>query len=784
MSSAIKFRVTLMSAAVVGVWSGIPRAEEAQTPAQKHLAEVQRQVQAAQEQLTAAQARFEAMERKLAEAERGVITELVDRARAGDEAALRQVLDSLGDANFVEYHWAGAVSGPGPDADKIVRLIRERLPDADPLLRSKLCWLLGRNGSAQAAAALRGVLATDTDADVLGNAVFALSRCPDSPENLAAVKRHTDDARKLVASFGFYARRDLGLLARRYVERRDTSRFAAVPGEVVVEEPTLFCAGFQWRLLGESDSNHNCAVSVAYRKAGTAGWKQGFSFLRCVSWDSGDPKYPFDVGNLLAGSIFDLEPGTAYEVKLTLSDPDGVTADRTVNVVTRTEPPVYEGLRTLHVVPADGGPDLGTGTKKDPFKGLTAADNAAQPGDVMLLQPGTYSGSVALTKSGKPGKPIVWRGADRDAVVFDGTGKDESLAFSGQDHLQFEDITFKGANQGCIKTFGCQHIVVRRCVFKEFRYGGIIAQGRAEKVRDGQVLAEARNCKNWFVTDNEVLGPASWEKGRKRSSYGVNLSGAGHVIAYNRIENCWDAISLAGGRGAPNTGSLDVCYNDLRNATDDGIEADYVYHNTRLFRNRLTNTFSSMSFQPVFGGPGYMLYNAMHNTTNKPFKLHVNPTGMIIAHNTCTASREAFYGGNFHEAHIMNNLLLGLRGEQGYWLSTQGHPLDLDYTGYNVATPTALVKCNNVRYQTMAAFAEDTGRMKHAVLVDWDVFAAPAVPPGPGLDAPPNALQLRPGSPAVDAGLVLPGINDGYTGAAPDLGCYEVGRPVPHYGPR
>jgi hypothetical protein len=30
----------------------------------------------------------------------------------------------------------------------------------------------------------------------------------------------------------------------------------------------------------------------------------------------------------------------------------------------------------------------------------------------------------------------------------------------------------------------------------------------------------------------------------------------------------------------------------------------------------------------------------------------------------------------------------------------------------------------------------------------------------------------------------LPGVNDDFTGRAPDLGAYEVGRPLPHYGPR
>ena len=37
---------------------------------------------------------------------------------------------------------------------------------------------------------------------------------------------------------------------------------------------------------------------------------------------------------------------------------------------------------------------------------------------------------------------------------------------------------------------------------------------------------------------------------------------------------------------------------------------------------------------------------------------------------------------------------------------------------------------------------------------------------------------------AVDAGEVLPNINDNYAGSAPDMGAYEVGWPLPNYGPR
>ena len=36
----------------------------------------------------------------------------------------------------------------------------------------------------------------------------------------------------------------------------------------------------------------------------------------------------------------------------------------------------------------------------------------------------------------------------------------------------------------------------------------------------------------------------------------------------------------------------------------------------------------------------------------------------------------------------------------------------------------------------------------------------------------------------VDGGEPLPTVNDGFAGAAPDLGALESGQPEPHYGPR
>src|SRR5690349_20023496 len=91
------------------------------------------------------------------------------------------------------------------------------------------------------------------------------------------------------------------------------------------------------------------------------------------------------------------------------------------------------------------------------------------------------------------------------------------------------------------------------------------------------------------------------------------------------------------------------------------------------------------------------------------------------------------------------------------------------------------------RFKTLKEYSEATGQDRHSVTVDYDVFQKVS-PPG----SYPRTLykpadfdfQLRPGSSPVDAGVRLSGVNDDFTGRAPDLGALEVGRPVPHYGPR
>ncbi|WP_293174257.1 hypothetical protein, partial [Oceanithermus sp.] len=80
------------------------------------------------------------------------------------------------------------------------------------------------------------------------------------------------------------------------------------------------------------------------------------------------------------------------------------------------------------------------------------------------------------------------------------------------------------------------------------------------------------------------------------------------------------------------------------------------------------------------------------------------------------------------------------------------------------------------RYPDLAAFQAATGLEPHGLAFDRaDCFEAWPVARPPE-SVTPAAMTLKPGCPAVDAGVELPNLTGSYNGAAPDLGPYELGR--------
>ena len=54
-----------------------------------------------------------------------------------------------------------------------------------------------------------------------------------------------------------------------------------VPGEFLVDPPTLVSLGFEWKISG--DDNRNARVDVTYRKKGEQQWRKGLPLLRACS---------------------------------------------------------------------------------------------------------------------------------------------------------------------------------------------------------------------------------------------------------------------------------------------------------------------------------------------------------------------------------------------------------------------------------------------------------------------------------------------------------------------
>src|SRR6476646_4909887 len=130
---------------------------------------------------------------------------------------------------------------------------------------------------------------------------------------------------------------------------------ATQAGKFVVEHPTLLNLGFEWAISG--DANRNASVKVQFRAVGEAAWRAALPLVRIGGEKIFRKRENLDytVPDGFAGSILNLVPGTEYECRFELTDPDGVTGQstQTARVRTRTEPQASTQGRTLHVYPPD-----------------------------------------------------------------------------------------------------------------------------------------------------------------------------------------------------------------------------------------------------------------------------------------------------------------------------------------------------------------------------------------------------------------------------------------------
>jgi len=186
--------------------------------------------------------------------------------------------------------------------------------------------------------------------------------------------------------------------------------------------------------------------------------------------------------------------------------------------------------------------------------------------------------------------------------------------------------------------------------------------------------------------------------------------------------------------------------------------------------------------------------------------------GVLFYNKTILAETSA---GSSANVHWRNNLMLGENSAPAIFaVNTNTNYSSSDYNGfrpnplaefsfqwssppwstradYSGMLPGAKPARQVRRFGTLTEYREATHQDQHSLAVDYDIFVNV-----PRLDAKDlkkvqrlyNAedfdFRLKPSCAAIDRGVILPNVTDGFTGQAPDLGALEAGRTPPHYGPR
>ena len=515
-----------------------------------------------------------------------------------------------------------------------------------------------------------------------------------------------------------------------WTNAQSVAQDSTAAGAIITPYPTLVNLAVEWQIQG--DDNLNGIVNVKFREKNKTKWELGMPLRRVPA----GANIGFKWGNKHSGSIFNLKPGTQYQIQLSLVDPDGGSVEKLVEARTRPVPRV--------------------------------GNNAT----IIEIKPGSYD--TLHTISGTADKPMVYRCTKGEAIFrFIDVQNKEWVFIEG---LNVKNLATEGIGI-CLN--GAENCVVTYCTINAVF--GIVAY-----------LPGATNC---LFSDNTITGISVWTNEAmgahgKNIGEGIEITGPGNVICYNRVQGFRDCISTMEDQHAVNQVCIDIYNNDIYRGADDGIEADFCFSNCRIFQNRLTNCYVGLSSQPGLGGPTYFIRNAMYNMVHAAFKLKRFSQGDVVLHNT-VIKVGAGLGGNdtMDFAYFRNNLAIGgPTGGVNWGDYGAGNPYaaDIISPGTHSSFDYDAVGVYGTQYVALIGERPFTEVEKHGVeyIKLEDTFINIAFPNPPIPEQAVADLRLKPGSKAQDAAMRIPNVNDDFTGKAPDCGAYETGRELPQYGPR
>ncbi|UXI70561.1 chondroitinase-B domain-containing protein [Tahibacter amnicola] len=528
---------------------------------------------------------------------------------------------------------------------------------------------------------------------------------------------------------------------------------------------------------------YTTSIEMRYRLAGETSWKVAHPLAR-IRPDFSEPG-PVGPVDAFGGTIFDLQPGRTYDIQLIVNEIGQAVQVYTTQAATRPLPAA-----------------AGTPNKTANPGNLVSMLAGLNPGDVLELAAGNYTNlGLQISRSGTQEQPIVIRGASQAGTVLSSPSR--VLQILGASHVTIENLTLQGSgtNSGTNASSrgiefwngapGQTNITLRNLVIT-----GVDVGIKAHATVRGVLVHHCTLTGNNPWSQAEIESNATW------NDDGICLPGEGNCAFNNTLHGFGDAFAVIAGTMSA---AVHFYRNKVTMTGDDAFEADYGTRNLGFYDNHITNCATLLSVDPVYGGPLYCFRNVAINTMRGPFKLNSTSSGFFIYNNTIVRTEGTtgwgwvqFNNGGLRNWGYRNNILI-YRGSSGATLaveSTGCNPIDFTHnawfpdgstwwsnSGASYGTITAAI-AGTGQAATTPVFGTSTRRHQFDVVTTTNPFST-AVTVGANHLVEVTTLHvpaLAAGSSPKNAGIAIPNITDGYSGAAPDMGAVIAGRALPGYG--
>lgn len=338
---------------------------------------------------------------------------------------------------------------------------------------------------------------------------------------------------------------------------------------------------------------------------------------------------------------------------------------------------------------------------------------------------------------------------------------------NGRDWIWIEGFEVRYYNRCGVCAINASHLVIRRNKIHNIQLGiffdwtGGENQGNDTRIEHNEIYDPPVN--EW---------PWSAVKGTSMEGTAIVVRGhIGAIVRNNDIHNYFNGI-YTGSSGALENSALafdaDIYNNKIYQISDDALEPEGACINHRFRNNTIDKVLVGVSLAPVTQGPVWMLRSTVSNYTARAIKWDRNSDGIVlIYHNTFWSDVKDAIAMEFISPvsnAVMRNNIFQSGSYSVYEVKTGSSGHDWNYDNWHT-TRTAdanRFKWENIPYDTLEKFCAASG-------LDCNGFDAP-----PGLTNPAGGdFTLVPSSPNLDRGAAIPGINDQFSGAAPDVGAFE-----------